>query len=418
MIAAPLVVGLFCMVILGKNKKFSISWMFVFMWTTCLSFCCLGLYGLNKPSLVVVLLSCISMLIFTLVTFIRLPVLTFGKTISVQQEMGYFEFRAPTGKLILYVLNIMAYAFSIPYLKKSLSILFSKGLYFLREAAFSGSGGIGSTAVLMLFQYIVSPLFLATIIVTAIDIFDRRVRPMAIVISVLDVILYTVLFAGRFTLLNFVVIILFVAIDTGRIKSVWGLIVKHKKIVFFVGLFVIGLIVLTSLRSTNTVFKSVYVYFAGSFAYLSYLIDNSIGTNLYLCGRIFFGFLYNSVYTFLTVFFNVDYNGSNNIITQLTQHMVPIGGGNYYNSLGTMLHDFMADFGVYGSLVGVFLYAIICNYIEKLTTIKNTYFIRALYYYLVLSIVFSVLSYQFRGPGALFYIAFLYLFCHQKREHV
>ncbi len=409
MVLASISVGCICLFLLSK-KKFSISWFFVFVWTVCLSLSCLGLYGINKPSDTVVFLACSSMLIFTFVALGKCPILRMGEKSSNRNNNVN---KSPTNKLLLYVLNVAAYVFSFPYLKKSLSILRTKGIYFVRNAAFDGNGGIGSTAVLMIFQYVVSSLFLATLIVTVMDVFEKKVKPLAVLFSILNVLLYTVLFAGRFILLNSIVIVLFVAIDTDRIRSIIKLISKHKKILVFCLVVVAGLCFMTLLRTSSTnIVKSVYVYFTGSFSYLSYLIEKGVCTDLFLLGRAFLGFIYNSICTALTVFLGVPYNGSDSIITQLTQFMVPIGGGNSFNALGSMLHDFIADFGVFGCLFDVFLFAIICNNVERIRLHENTFFSRAVYYYMVMVVVYSVFSYQLRSPSALFCFVFLYIFCH------
>jgi len=377
---------------------------------TCLSLSCLGLYGMNKPIFIVVILSCISMLIFTFSAYIQYPIILLER----KKYSLFIETTPPTKKIILYIFNFIAYIFLFPFLNKSLYILLNDSLYSVREAAFNGGGAIASTAFLMIFQNVVSPLFLATIIVTVIDVFDKKANSFAVVISVIDVVLYTLLFAGRFTILSFLIIIIFAAIDTDNIKNSWNLIVKHKKVFFVILLLISSLVFMTSLRSSNSVIKSVYIYLTGPFSYLSYLIEKDIGTDLFLMGKTFSGFIYNNISLFLTFFFNIEYKGSNHAITQLTQYMVPIGGGITYNSLGTMLHDFIADFGLYGCLIDTLLYSIVCNYVEKIRKIKNTYFIRSVYYYFVLSVVFSILTYQFRGPGALFCFIFLYIFCSQK----
>lgn len=317
---------------------------------------------------------------------------------------------------LIYLFHAAAYVFSIPYLKNSIYILVTKGIYYVREGAFNGSGGIASTAVLMIFQYVISSLFLTTIILTAIDLSNKNGSFSSIFLSLLDVVLYTLLFAGRFMMLEAILLIIIAAIDADENKNILGFIQKHKKLVILVlGLF-IGLVFITLSRSSNNFIKSAYVYFCGSFSYLSYLIKHEIGTNLFLLGRTLLGFIYNTVYTVLTVFLGIEYQGSNHIITQLTQYMVPIGENITYNSMGTMLHDFIADFGVYGCIIDIAIFSYICNYIERVASVKKTDFTKALYYYTIISVVFSVLSYQFRGPGAFFTIFFLFIFTHHRRR--
>ena len=415
-----LIVGASCLVLLRLFRKpiFSVSGLFVSVWTICLSLATLGLYGMNKPSFLVIVLSCISMALFALfavskITITNIVVGNSRASLGISNLIG----KEPLMKnKLIYLFHAAAYVFSIPYLKNSIYILVTKGIYYVREGAFNGSGGIASTAVLMIFQYVISSLFLTTIILTAIDLSNKNGSFSSIFLSLLDVVLYTLLFAGRFMMLEAILLIIIAAIDADENKNILGFIQKHKKLVILVlGLF-IGLVFITLSRSSNNFIKSAYVYFCGSFSYLSYLIKHEIGTNLFLLGRTLLGFIYNTVYTVLTVFFGIEYQGSNHIITQLTQYMVPIGENITYNSMGTMLHDFIADFGVYGCIIDIAIFSYICNYIERVASVKKTDFTEALYYYTIISVVFSVLSYQFRGPGAFFTIFFLFIFTHHRRR--
>ena len=399
-----LIVGASCLVLLRLFRKpiFSVSGLFVSVWTICLSLATLGLYGMNKPSFLVIVLSCISMALFALfavskITITNIVVGNSRASLGISNLIG----KEPLMKnKLIYLFHAAAYVFSIPYLKNSIYILVTKGIYYVREGAFNGSGGIASTAVLMIFQYVISSLFLTTIILTAIDLSNKNGSFSSIFLSLLDVVLYTLLFAGRFMMLEAILLIIIAAIDADENKNILGFIQKHKKLVILVlGLF-IGLVFITLSRSSNNFIKSAYVYFCGSFSYLSYLIKHEIGTNLFLLGRTLLGFIYNTVYT----------------VTQLTQYMVPIGENITYNSMGTMLHDFIADFGVYGCIIDIAIFSYICNYIERVASVKKTDFTKALYYYTIISVVFSVLSYQFRGPGAFFTIFFLFIFTHHRRR--
>lgn len=169
-------------------------------------------------------------------------------------------------------------------------------------------------------------------------------------------------------------------------------------------------------RSSRGFSEGAYVYFCGSFSYLSYLVDQNIGTDLFLLGRTQFGFLYNFIYMILTYVFGVPYNGSNHIVTQLTQYMVPIGTDIQYNALGTMLHDFMTDYGVYGSLIGVFIFALLTNQIEIRRREYDSVFYKVLYLYVLYTIVNSVLGYSFRTPAAFVLLLYIVIFCGVKKE--
>ena len=379
------------------------------MWTICLGLSSFGLFGMNKPSLTVVMLGCCSMIIFTFSNLLNVKIITLSK----RQKNYYSEYVPLTKCNLLYILNFFAYVLSLPYLIKAIDIIKNFGMYGIRNVAFSSSE-YASTSVLIIFQTFVGPLFVVTMLLSVIDLSRNFVVKKAVLISIIDVVLYTLLFGGRYMFFQLLIFFVFSMYDKfgGRLIS---FIKRNKKNVLFSLFLVLVLFYITQSRTSRGFFESVYVYFCGSFSYLSYLIDNKIGTDLFLFGRAQFGFVYNFIFMAVSFLFNIDYMGSNHIITQLTQYTVRIGDGITYNSLGTMLHDFIADYGVYGSLFGVFIFGYACKYVEAAKKETGRSFYYALNIYLLYSVVNSVLSYSFRGPGALMILVYLYIFCKGKK---
>lgn len=405
------IVGMISLTINYAYKKsfYNASGIFSIMWTICLGLSTLGLYGLNTPSPTVVFLGCATMLIFTFSNLLRTKLITVGEKPTVYDG----EYVPLTKSFLLYVLNLIAYVFSIPYLIKAVNIIKTAGMYGLRNVAFASSE-YASTSVLIIFQTIIGPLFVVTMLLTAIDLSRKFVVRKAIIITIFDVALYTILFGGRYMFFQLLVFFVFAMYDGygGKLKV---FLKKHKKIVLFSLLIVLVMVFITQSRTTRGFFESIYVYFCGSYSYLSYLVDNKIGTDLFLLGRTQFGFIYNFLFLVVSFLTNIDYRGSNHIVTQLTQYTVKIGDGISYNSLGTMLHDFMADYGVYGSLFGVFLFGYACKYVEDSKKRTERSFYYALNIYFLYSTVNSVLGYTFRGPGTLMILIYIYIFCRGKK---
>lgn len=411
--AVILLCGLFCITSLRLTHRriFSITGLFVLMWTVCMGFSSLGFFEMNTPSWDVVILGCASEIIYLFAAL-----LPYKKRVRLfPQSMTRINTKALTDNNILILCNILSYIISIPFLVKISAIYLVAGAYDVRDMAFGTQGVFTSTAILMFYQYIVKPIYTMTIILTIMDLSERKVRKIAILISVLDVVIYTYLFAGRYMVFETLLIFLFVFYDKSKFRSIIKFVFKRKKVAFLGAALIVALIWVSISRSDTAFVKSLYTYFCGSFSYLSYLIDNEIGTNLYLLGTATFGFIYNTISVFMTFIMGTDYFGSDNIITQLTQYMVGIGGGIKYNSLGTMLHDFMADFGVYGCLFGVLIFATVSNYIEKMSyrDVSNP-FLKALRYYFLYITINTVFAYSFRGPAAFFLLFFLYYFTRGK----
>lgn len=406
-------IGIVCLLItyLFKKTLYNASGIFVLMWSVCLGLSCLGLYGLNKPSNEVIYLGCLSMLIFTFTGILKTKLIIFDKK-SIKNST-FLKYDPLTDNSKLFLFHIIAYIFSFPYLLKAIKIIKNVGMYALRNVAFTNSE-YASTSVLIIFQTIIAPLFVVTMLLTMIDISRGFFFKKSIFLTFVDVILYTILFGGRYMFFQLLIFLIFVMYDGYGGRLIY-FINKHKKIVLFSLIIVLIMIFITQSRSKRAFLESAYVYYCGSFSYLSYLINNKIGTDLYLLGKTQIGFVYNFCFLIISFLTNIDYKGSNHIVTQLTQFTVSIGDGISYNSLGTILHDFITDYGIYGSLFGIFLFGIACKYFEDAKNNTGRSFYYASNIYFLYSTVNSVLSYTFRGPGTLMLFIYLFMFCKGKK---
>lgn len=412
-----LLVGIISLLFVGtfRKKVVSVSGIFIVLWTLSLSLSTLGLFGMNEPSWTVVSLSISSIVIFAICACLKSPriILPFDGNFKHIGEDSLSD------NCWLYILHIVAYIFSFPYLIKSLSIVRTSGIYMVRDNAFRASSEYAPTAVLLLFQTIVQPLFTVTIIMVIVDVVRKKGRFIPILLSSFDVVLYTFLFAGRFMIFETVFFIFFISYDYYGERSILVFIKKHRKVILggFVGVFF--LMAVTLARQSTSIWESIYIYVCGPFSYLSKLLEGNVGTNLYLLGRNQFGFIYNFICMALTCTLGIDYAGSDNIVTNLTYLMIPIGKGISFNSLGTVLHDYITDYGVYLCLFGVFLLGLVGNSLERRASISNSLFTKCAYFYFVYSTVYTIFGSLFRGPSAFVTIVFLFLFTRKgvSRNH-
>lgn len=402
-----IVCGLICLCLVRFFKKrfFCVSGIFIITWSVCLSLSTLGLFEMDIPSWTVVILAAISMVVFAIAGILKYPILKSSHLIVRKEE----KIRGGSQSLLLYILHIVAYIFALPFLAKAINTMITEGLYLVRENAFTASS-FATTAELMIFQIFIQPLFQVMLLFTVLDVRNKKKCGLSIFITIVNLVTYTLLFAGRYILFQAFVYIIFIMYDSNGVKNIHTFIKQHKKVVVIVLLLVLALFVVSSVRSDSFVIRSAYIYFCGSFTYLSKLIESNTGTDLYLLGTAQWGFIYNFIYLGIALLFNIEYAGSNHIITQLTQYSIQIGDNIVYNSLGTMLHDFIADYGVYGAILGVIIFALICNYIERLRFRRMDYFTLGLYYYVLFCVVNSVLGYSFRAPAVLTVIILLYVF--------
>lgn len=402
---------------LHRDRVFSVAGIFNIMWGICLGFSCFGFLKIDTPSWLVVSISCISMFVFTLGSTVNLkrikPIKIQGLTFK--QCGAYYDRQSHTGMIVL---HIIAYIFSLPYFRSVLQILRTGNLYLIRTNAFEGNATYTSTASLTIFQNVIAPLFVATLIMALIDAANSSLKKSTLVFAVTDILLYTLLFAGRYMVFQTLILAVFIFYDFSRLQSVFKFIFRHKRMVVFCIILVGILFFISTSRSSMRFIESLFIYFCGSFSYLTKLLDNGVGIDLHLHGKTQFGFIYNTWCMIVTYVFGLPYKGSNFAITQLTQETISIGGGYRYNSLGTFLHDFMADYGIWGSLFGVFVFSIMCHYVETVKRYYNDYFHSSVYYYILFVVANTVLGYSLRSSSFLFLLIFCWIFSVQKECNI
>ena len=395
-----------------KNKTiFNITGVFVLFWGVCSIFASFSLYGMYELSYIVTFLIIMAMFSFTIVGLV-FP--AFDKRSLCLDDLKQPDERGKpvilSNGFLIFVLNIVVYVFSIPYLIKSISIIGNQGFEILRTYAFVGSSQFASTTVLTIFQYIVNPLFIATMIVTAIDISLKKRAIRGLIMTIIGTALYTVLFGGRYMLFQTILVFLmaYYINSTSRISI---FLKRNKKIIAIVGTAILGMIVITSLRPSGGLLRSIYVYFCGSFKYLDVLLEDQSFISMHLGGIATIGFIYDFILTVLVLFLNISpHYGASYQITQVTGSSRLIGTGLRYNSLGTMYTSFVADFGIWGSIFGVIVFAIMVCWIQKRFMRRPSYYSFALYLFGLYAVINAVLSYSFLKFSIAFLIVFLVIF--------
>lgn len=387
-----------------KNRTlFNVSGIFTLFWGICAFFSSLGLYGLDSLSYTLIFLIVAAMFVFNIVGFF-----------SVRFNKSRLQFdvddRILSNNKLLVLINIIAQIYSIPYLIKAIGIIRLSGLEGLRLYAFVGSSQFASTTTLTIFQSIIQPVFIATMILTAIDISLRRKAIIGIVQTIIGVAFYTVLFGGRYMVFQLLVVFLMAFYTTSEF-SLLKFLSKNKKLVLFGAAVFMTLVLITSMRPSGSFIQSLYIYFCGSFKFLDVQINNGALPELHLYGAATFGLIYDFFVTLFAVIFKTSpYIGASYQITQITSAQQTIGDGIRYNALGTMYTSFIADFGVYGSIIGVIIFAIILHKLQTNFTKKQEPFRFALFLYGIYMVFNTAFSYSLLNMGTLIVILFLYAF--------
>ena len=350
--------GITTKVIFGTIYK--VNMLFSFVWCTFSGLSTIGLYGLYKPDTIIHIYVLSSIFIFNTFYF-TISKLTKKSTVNNIDKHNMVE---PNYKLI-YIINLLALTYCSLFIKKALFIIDTYGFSTLRTFAFKESAMYASTVELTIFQMIIQPIFIATTILLAIDIALKRSRLLLVIIAIIDVLMYTFLFAGRMTLVQFISII-FISLLLMDKTSLFQFIMNNKKYLLMIVGILILITFLTSHRtnSSSNVIEQVYLYLSAPFIFLSKLNEMSPWQNNLLYGKATFGFILDPLEMLYSVLFNTEYASASYIITSLTSKIQIIGDNLTFNALTTMLFPFMMDYGKLGIIIGPAFFASILALVE------------------------------------------------------
>jgi oligosaccharide repeat unit polymerase len=364
------------------------------MWCIGLFISTFGFFDIYIPSTKIYIYCYIVVVLFNLVYY------TFsGK--NKKSEIRIFKSNIKSKKyLVIIITNILAWGYSLKFLIRSIKIIKNYGFVALRAFSIDSSLGLATTTELLILQWIVQSIFIATIIIIISDFSLMEKKWTWLIIAFIDVLVYTLLFAERYMIMRLIVYMFFAHFfvrNNIRYNK------KNNRIIYSIILVAItGLVFITMKRSwmDTSFLKSLISYFTGPFVYLDILISD-IGSNFTpLYGLSIFGFIVNLIFGVFALLFGVDYVGSNYIINQVAQTRYMISPTIEFNALTTMLYPFYRDFGFAGIIIGTVFLSFICAFIYRKMTIKH----RKIYVYLLVFMSFvvfdSILSYQLLFPTA------------------
>lgn len=370
--------------------------LFTVVWCVCASCSSLGLYGLYRPSFIVHFYSISAILSY------NCTYLLFNKVYITSNKFKE-SWKGRINEKTIYLLNLFSWIYMIRFINKSVSIILSGGFNTLRAYAYNSSMGLGSTIELLIAQIFVEAVFSVTILISALDLNNNREYPYLAIISFIDILIYTVSFAGRGMLTIYIIysvlgfIILRLSNKTIKIKKLK----KRTYITIIIG--IVMMYFLTKARGWGEVsfIKELYLYMVGPFSFLDAILhESAISQNnqSLLYGKAIFGFIYNLINMPLSYIFKYDYNGSDYLITTITSQVRFISPDRMYNALTTMIYPFLRDFGYFGVIFGSSFFAYIVNVAEKRYKEKKDLTYLFIYCLLLLNLFNSVKNYYLYSP--------------------
>lgn len=383
------------------RRKFNPVVIFNVTWLVIINISSLALFGLFKPSTIVYMMS--FLLIFTFdVVYIILC-----KKVSLYIEEGldiYINYK------IVKVINYICMIFILPATFKSINILLTEGFTQVRTAMSDGGLGIESQIEWIITSWIVSPVFNAILILgIVLYIFDNKNKKL-IFTGLLDMIIYTVTFGGRWMILRFVLIIIFSLMLSTDIRNSILLNIRKlkRKLYSLVFVAVSVLMYITSQRGLGSILESIIIYFTGSLSYFDSHIQSNIDiTHLYGLG--FFSGLLDIPLIIIQKLLRIDFVRPCEYIGTFTSPTLAIGDNILFNGFGSALLDFWIDFGILGSIINGVILAVLIMYLYKRLEKQN---IRSysIYIFALVLLVITPVKWELDLPWSWMTILFLIIF--------
>ena len=399
-----------CILSYVKEKRFFTPLvLFGVVWNIFPAISCFGLLGLNQPSYKTHFLIVLAWVFFLVGYFI--PFKNKSATGSTKRRANY---------TILAFGNLLALLIMLPHFFESVKILNAYGWSYLRNIA--GETYSSSTIVNIINDWFTEPFIIASSSYLAFSFFTKKRIPIVLfALIIVNVLVSCVIFAARALLIKIAFFIIFALLFLTGFKILRKL-SKQRKII--VSVVIIGLVLIaiyiTSLRMNEsdmfgTFLDSAIPYYIGPFSLIDYYINDPsyslIGIN-YTFGGSFFGFAYNILRAVFYVLFGAEYNGTDYILTLVTQNNSPIGGGHYINAASTALYPMLRDFGVAGVVFGFFIIGLVFNMLQKRKgRYANDDFYSMVYVFMCYILFKSSMSYEPLSPSFIFTIIFCWIIC-------
>lgn len=394
---------------------------FNFMWCIMPVFALLEVGGLIAPSFITICWICVAIISFNVSAFL------FGAsrkshTMTILKKDSLVNWRSVEYRRgIIIFFNLLAIAYTMLYIGKSINILKNGGLAELRYQYLNTSqlGNIMSTKEALIYQWLCIPIYTVDALLFVLNIIAKKKDIMLTVFAIVGVVLRTLMSAERtgiFELVSFFIIAYILYPNKKKIK----LSMSQKIAIIILS---ISLIYITSIRKIGdaTLLENIIIYFAGPISYLNHIILNpskfGIGKE-YLLGQASLGFLINIVYIIIWFVFKFEYNGSEAIISSYTRYYLPITENESGNHMYTMMYPFLLDYGFIGIILGMAVMGIVASKLYLKANKKNNNPTRWLLccIYVSYTLFYSLFEYRFVYPATFFIVLFVFIFSSKPKN--
>lgn len=340
-------------------------------WLICSLLAATGLFGIYQPAESTLLIISISIAGFAIGALASKEL--FEKASSGKPGNGVVcrTMVAPAFSMTaMTVICVAASGLSLLYLSRTVPLLMAgQGFEYIKFQYSNVEGAtLFSTSELLLFQWLVVPIYYVAFIVFSYDLSRMILNKRALLFSIVGMVVVILVSGGRNSVFVFLVICAMGLFCSKERKSIWARLRDLPPVVkIAAAVAVLVLIYITQERSLSEdagVLENVFFYFAGPIRYLDYILAHpgvfSIGDELFY-GRGLFGFLINPIDLVCSVALGYDYQGTDSLISASASLYVPFSDELSGNALCTCIYPFIRDFGVAGVFVGPAIYGVLSS---------------------------------------------------------
>lgn len=335
-----------CFLFLMMRSKFGkwLNYVNVFnaIWLVGIVTTAIGTYHVYKPSAEIYVYIMLMMIAFNTVTYFTAH--SSGANLYSISEIkkNYIPRRNRIDTIVLLMLILLM----IPELKNSLNTIIVGGYNLVR-----GNALTSFTLTQWFLYHYGNPIIIGISVVSIVDLIFYGKNKLNFILSIIATVINITVFASRWMLLEFVVVVATALILKYRFQ-ISKVIKENKKIVFGILMGVILLLYITSQRKmssgNSTIMENIYYYFWGSISCMSKhleSIDQYIKANGYMFGQMYFSGVVGFIKDTFGTLFHISIIPGIEVLNKMTQDYVAVSPSIRMNNNVTMLTAFYVDGG-------------------------------------------------------------------------
>ncbi|MFS3928308.1 O-antigen polymerase [Priestia flexa] len=344
----------FFVTFLKLNSFLKINTIYTFIWSMVGLLSKLDFLKIVKPSMQIHMFIWISIIVFNVIYLF----LCVGN-----KEKGVPVLKYKVNYSYIYILNLIACLIISPLFFQACIGIMQNGFSNYRGSIFELANG--SDISIFFNRVVVGAIFDATAVIAAAEIIQGRKKLLKW--AIVGIILYTITYGGRYSIMNFIAYYMAAYLLLQRYKTFR---IQFKRKYLILG--VVALILVTIGRGTGEagILGMVLLYFVGSLSYLQVILDHPVHYGLldYTYGAMTFAFIVEPIALLLKFLFHLNIDTPSyhfNIYMQPFSNIGAYPNVVMYNNNSTFLYNFLRDFGVIGIVIGTAFISGVCAILEN-----------------------------------------------------